>query len=66
MRTDTMPSVKPAPKIEDDQILALSAEAWEAGDIAQVRICDSALSGNKSARTKCARVIADAAAQQDK
>lgn len=49
--------------ITDDQIAALSTEAAQAGDLAQVDICQAALEGDETARAKCARVIADAAAQ---
>ncbi|HET9554378.1 MAG TPA: hypothetical protein VFP50_15555 [Anaeromyxobacteraceae bacterium] len=46
----------------DEQIQALRAEAGAAGDLAQVELCDRALAGDASARVRCARVIADAAA----
>ncbi len=48
--------------ITDEQIKALRTEARSAGDAAQVRICNDALSGDDDARVECARVIADAAA----
>lgn len=51
--------------ITDEQIHALSTEAAEAGDIAQVAICDRALSGDETARAECSRVIAAAEAQKD-
>ena len=50
-------------EVTDEQILALSREAAEAGDEDQVKICERALRGNVSARAKCACVIADAEAQ---
>jgi hypothetical protein len=42
------------------QIATLRAEAAAAGDMKQVRICDRALDGRKSAIAKCAAVIAAA------
>ncbi len=52
--------------VTDEQIDALRAEAGQAGDVAQVAICDSALDGDDTARAECARVIADAEAMQDR
>ncbi len=52
--------------ITDEQIRGLRAEAAEAGDLLQVGICDIALYGKiarASARAECARVIAEAQAQ---
>lgn len=51
-------------EITDEQISALRAEAGVAGDESQVVICDRALDGDDHARTECARVIADATAQE--
>lgn len=51
--------------ITDEQIEALRAEAGAAGDLAQVAICDRAIDGDMQARAECARVIADAQAQQE-
>lgn len=51
--------------ITNDQIEALRAEAGEAGDMAQVAICERALAGDMAARVECAHVIADAQAQQE-
>ncbi len=54
-----------APAVTADQIRALMTEAAAAGDAAQVEMCEDALAdvdGGK-ARAECARVIADAAAQ---
>ena len=45
-----------------EQIEALRNEAGEAGDMAQVAICDRALDGDESAIAACGDVIADAAA----
>ena len=50
--------------ITDDQIEALRQEAGQTGDAAQVAICEQALDGDATARAECARVIADAQAQQ--
>lgn len=50
--------------ITDNQIEAMSIEAGQAGDAAQVAICQRALDGDSAARAECARVIADAQAQQ--
>jgi hypothetical protein len=47
------------------QLDALRLEALEAGDGAQVELCDRALAGSESARLECQRVIADAEAQCD-
>ena len=47
------------------QITALRDEAAIAGDLSMAAICRRALNGSASARAKCARVIADAAAQDD-
>ena len=52
-----------AESITDSQITALRSEARMAGDSAQVAICDRALAGDDAARSECARVISDAAAQ---
>lgn len=53
-------------KVTDEQIKGLLAEARVAGDHtgdgAQVALCLAALAGDEQARTRCARVIADAAA----
>jgi hypothetical protein len=46
-----------AQTIIDDTIMALRVEAGQAGDTAQVAICDRALSGSQRARAECARVI---------
>ena len=51
--------------ITDDQIDALRTEAGQVGDAAQVAICEQALDGDAAARAECARVIADAQAQQE-
>lgn len=60
--------------VTDDQILELRAEAAQAGDDDQVRLCEIALEDPRhepltdgqieAARAECARVIADAQAQQ--
>lgn len=50
--------------LTDDQITALSTEAARAGDWAMVTICRRALAGHVAARVECARVIADAQAQE--
>jgi hypothetical protein len=43
--------------ITDTQISKLRAEAAQAGDRAQVAICDLALDGDDDARAECAEVI---------
>jgi hypothetical protein len=48
--------------IMDTQISELRAEAADAGDRAQVELCDLALDGDDAARASCAEVIADAEA----
>ncbi len=45
-------------------IARLRTEAVAAGDMEQVRICDEALGGDAEAILDCARVIADAKAQE--
>lgn len=50
--------------ITDDQIEALRIEAGQAGDATQVAICQRALDGDAAARAECARVIADAQAEE--
>lgn len=47
------------------QLRALRTEASQAGDLAQVTLCDRALDGDTAALVECARVIADAQAQED-
>ena len=49
----------------DDAIAALRVEAAAAGDDRQVSLCNRALDGQSAALRECARVIADAAAQED-
>lgn len=49
----------------ETQIEALSTEAGQHGDLAQVAICARALAGEATARAECLRVIRDAEAQQD-
>lgn len=44
----------------NDVIEQLRLEAAEAGDLAQVYICDRALDGDKEALAECARVIQEA------
>lgn len=51
--------------ITDTQIEQLRTEAGQAGDHLQVAICDRAIEGDEQTRAECARVIADAAAQQE-
>ncbi len=46
----------------DEQIRALRAEAGQAGDAAQVALCDHALAGDDAARVACANVIREASA----
>lgn len=43
--------------ITRDQIQALREESIDAGDAAQVRVCDEALAGSVPARQQCARAI---------
>jgi len=45
------------------KIKTLRSEAAEAGDMAQVAICDRAVDGDREAILECARVMADVAAQ---
>jgi len=52
-------------ELADEQIRDLQREAGEAGDLAQVAICDRALEGDEAARAECARVIRAARAQRD-
>lgn len=52
-------------QITSAQIRQLSDEAAQAGDEAQVEMCQRALSGDRAALAECARVIADAAAQDE-
>lgn len=52
-----------SPSISDDDIRALSDEAGEHGDLAQVEICARALAGSARDRKICERVITDAQAQ---
>ena len=47
----------------DSDIEELRTEAGEAGDEAQVALCDRALDGDMMARAECARVIATTLAQ---
>ena len=48
----------------DTQLEALRTEAGQAGDLAQVALCDRALDGDAAALAACARVITYAAAQE--
>lgn len=56
--------------ITDDQIAALRQEAGAAGDVEQVRLCEVAVDPTAdavtrtTARAECARVVAEARAQQ--
>lgn len=50
--------------VTNEQIDALRTEAGTAGDAAQVALCERALAGDEEAREECARVIAEAAANQ--
>jgi len=52
--------------ITKDQIVALSAEAAAAGDLMMIAICGWALKGRVSAIAECARVIAEAKAQEER
>ena len=54
-----------AETITDDQIQQLSDEAAQAGDGAQVDICERALGGDDEARASCAEAINDARAMLD-
>lgn len=47
------------------QIANLMTEAAEAGDTAQVELCEAALSGDAAARAKCTAVIMAAQANDD-
>jgi len=51
--------------ITDTQIITLRIEAAQAGDEAQVALCDRALEGDDEARAECARTIAAAEAMAD-
>ena len=51
--------------ITNEQIKTLRQEAAQAGDDAQVAICDRALDGDEQALAVCAEVIADARAMAD-
>lgn len=52
------------PFLTDLKIKTLRAEAAVAGDLAMVTLCHKALAGSRRARAACARVIADAQAQE--
>lgn len=54
-----------AATITDEQIRNLCVRAGEHGDLDMVRVCRKALDGSKVMRTKCAKVINDAAAMDD-
>lgn len=54
-----------ADDVTDEQINALRYEADVAGDIAMATIANRALGGHADARAECARVIREAAAQDD-
>jgi hypothetical protein len=49
----------------DERIEALRDEAGQAGDLAQVALCNRALEGDQDARVECARVIDNAGASND-
>lgn len=51
--------------ITDTQIEQLSRESAEAGDMTQVRLCERALAGRRSARRVCAKAIAEASANNE-
>lgn len=51
-------------EIPEGAVSALRREAAEAGDMEQVAICDAAIEGDAEAAIDCARVIAEAAAQE--
>lgn len=51
--------------ITDEQIEQLRAEAATAGDAAMIEVCDRAIKGDDESRAECARVIADAKAQDE-
>jgi hypothetical protein len=81
MDTNKETTMGTTPDVTDEQIRALRQEALAAGDYRQVDICQRALAtdtvdqdGNaiafadwsrEEARAECARVIAEAAAQED-
>lgn len=47
------------PIVTDRDIRALRDEAAEAGNEAQIQLCDRALGGDQRARARCERVIFD-------
>lgn len=51
---------------DSDNLRRLRAEAGEAGDLAQVALCDLALAGDQVAIAECRRVIAWARAMTGK
>ena len=51
--------------ITNDQIIILCTEAGMARDFRMAAICRDAINGDANARAKCARVIADAKAQEE-
>jgi len=53
------------PTITDEQLQALRSEAAAHGDEEQVAVCARAMAGDVEALDECARVIAEAAAQDD-
>jgi hypothetical protein len=59
---DYVATLAEAAEVGDDEIRELRAEAGEAGDLAQVAICDLALCGDDAARAECVRVILTASA----
>lgn len=50
-------------EITEQQISNLRDEAGQAGDLAQVALCDRALDGDDAAIAECARAISEAQAQ---
>lgn len=64
---DELPTYDDPPpvRVSDKQLRALRHEAYAAGDLKQVGLCNDALLGDELARADCARAIADATAQEE-
>jgi hypothetical protein len=52
-----------SPDVTDEDVRALKQEAAQAGDDAQVSLCDRALAGDSAAMAKCESAIRNARAQ---
>ena len=50
--------------MSNQEIEKLADEAGQAGDDAQVKLCEAALNGDKAARAECERVLTEARANR--